>query len=65
MTVIKNMCHSALWFADQIKEAVADDKESGHGDKQSVNVAKKRNRQPSATHDDFQRIRIVKDRAWR
>lgn len=48
LTVIRNMCLAALRFADLIKQRSTESKEGENT--------------PSSTHDDFQRIRVVKDR---
>ncbi|KAL3778351.1 hypothetical protein HJC23_013811 [Cyclotella cryptica] len=50
LIIIKNMCLSALWFAEKMKEAQF--KESLNG---------KENQGVSLTRDDFQRIRVVRD----
>jgi len=72
LTVIKNMCYSALRFADLIREASA---ATGDVDvEESVQSSDGRRQfksssgsiiEVSTTHDDFQRIRIVQDRTWR
>lgn len=46
LTIIKNMCLSALWFADRVREAKLSEEENG-----------------SVTHDDYKRIRVVRDRS--
>lgn len=51
LTVIRNMCLAALKFADLIK-------------KQRSTESKEGENTPSSTHDDFQRIRVVKNRKW-
>ncbi|KAL9183281.1 hypothetical protein ACHAXT_005068 [Thalassiosira profunda] len=56
LTVIGNMCRSALRFARLVGEA----REDGEG-----GGVEEKNRAASSTHDDFQRIRIVRDRSWR
>lgn len=48
LTVVKNMCLSALWFADRLQEAEWKEQHN--------------NRRFSSTHDDYKRIRIVHDR---
>ncbi|KAL7526091.1 hypothetical protein ACHAXR_001311, partial [Thalassiosira sp. AJA248-18] len=78
LTVIRNMCHSALRFANLIREAgksisLRDDgggggessyHRNGDGKEQTQhrNVARNEKTVVSPTHDDFQRIRIVQDR---
>lgn len=47
LSVVENMCRSALWFADRVEEAKL--KEGG------VDC--------SVTHDDYKRIRVVRDRS--
>ena len=49
LTVVKNMCLSALWFADRLQEAEWKEQHN--------------NRRFSSTHDDYKRIRIVHDRS--
>ena len=46
VSIIRNMCLSALWFADRLEEAKLKEEENGSG-----------------THDDYKRIRVVKDRS--
>ena len=48
LTIIKNMCLSALWFADRVQEAKLKEEED-----------------ESVTHDDYKRVRVVKDRSTR
>lgn len=73
LTIIKNMCKSAFWFANKVIEAGLRD----HGDvaisvgmgvqnQSDVFVREADTTQLlSATNDDYQRIRIVRDRKWR
>ena len=55
LTVIRNMCTSALRFANLIKQQKLQEAASKDDESQD-NL--------SATHDDFQRIRVVKNRIW-
>ena len=55
LTVIRNMCTSALRFANLIKQQNL--QEAASKDDESQDSL-------SATHDDFQRIRVVKNRIW-
>lgn len=52
LTVIRNMCTSALRFANLIKQ-------------QKIEDAVSKEDSLSATNDDFQRIRVVKNRIWK
>ncbi len=52
LTVIRNMCLAALRFADLIKK------------QRSTESKEEENTPSSSTHDDFQRIRVVKNRKW-
>mmetsp|Transcript_46857 Transcript_46857/g.98368 ORF Transcript_46857/g.98368 Transcript_46857/m.98368 type:complete len:453 (+) Transcript_46857:1-1359(+) len=81
LTVIRNMCLSALRFANLVKEAGSSLKEDvveeqrvssqiGTSDGQQGGETPASNngltkKIISTTHDDFQRIRIVQDRKWR
>jgi len=76
LTIIKNMCCSALRFANHIHEhhalssAENGEKENQHQQSSETNgiddkALKSNEKSVSSTHDDFQRIRIVKDRKWR
>mmetsp|Transcript_20505 Transcript_20505/g.36995 ORF Transcript_20505/g.36995 Transcript_20505/m.36995 type:complete len:443 (+) Transcript_20505:22-1350(+) len=84
LTVIRNMCLSALRFANQIRDNVGsclrDDNDGDGGQEESLHnnsldeqhhcktdgrVGGVIRKQISATHDDFQRIRIVRDRKRR
>jgi len=80
IVIIKNMCRSALRFADLIREASAGaesrsggislqnddrgDRSSSDGRRSTLDGSQKE-KMISTTHDDFQRIRIVQDRKWR
>ena len=55
LTVIRNMCTSALRFANLIKQQKLEDTLSKDESRDSLSV----------THDDFQRIRVVKNRIWK
>jgi hypothetical protein len=57
LTVIRNMCTSALRFANLIKQQRLEEAAAARDETQ--------NKKLSATHDDFQRIRVVKDRVWK
>lgn len=84
IVIVKNMCRSALRFADLIRDAstavesrgggISSRNDDDRGDRSSSRnfdgrrstVDGSRNEDAiSMTHDDFQRIRIVKDRGWR
>ena len=77
LVVITNMCHSALRFANLIKAASESDLDNNtsFGGTPFQTVVNEQHLSPteelqhkkrvSLTHDDFQRIRIVKDRKWR
>ncbi|KAL3762231.1 hypothetical protein ACHAWU_004769 [Discostella pseudostelligera] len=71
LVVITNMCHSALRFANLVKaasSAVGADTKVGADHRQQLSPTEDiqhKKRAVSSTHDDFQRIRIVKDRKWR
>ena len=56
LTVIRNMCTSALRFANLIKQQKKLEEEVARDESQDS---------LSATHDDFQRIRVVKNRIWK
>lgn len=56
LTVIRNMCTSALRFANLIKQQKLQEAASINDDESQDSL--------SATHDDFQRIRVVKNRIW-
>lgn len=80
IVIIKNMCHSALRFADLIREVSTgaesrsggislqnddrSDRASSDGRRSTMDGSQKE-KVISTTHDDFQRIRIVQDRRWR
>jgi hypothetical protein len=70
LVVITNMCHSALRFADLVKAASSAggaDTKVGADHRQQLTPTEDiqhKKRAVSSTHDDFQRIRIVKDRKW-
>jgi len=68
LTIIRNMCLSALRFANQIREAglrcsSIDGGEAGGSSLQQHTFGGMQE-SLSTTHDDFQRIRIVGDRRW-
>ena len=56
LTVIRNMCTSALRFANLIKQQKKLEEAEARDESQDS---------LSATHDDFQRIRVVKNRIWK
>ena len=80
IVIIKNMCRSALRFADLIREVSTgaesrsggislqnddrSDRASSDGRRSTMDGSQKE-KVISTTHDDFQRIRIVQDRRWR
>ena len=79
LTVVRNMCMDTLRFIDQIQEAgcnllrdngqrqesslVKFDEQQHH--KTNASVSGGVVKHILATHDDFQRIKIVQDRIWR
>jgi len=67
LAVIKNMCESALRFADLIKEASESAGETTHDsdEQQEHKTGANGSGRVSPTHDNFQRIRIVQDRKWK
>jgi len=54
LTIIKNMCYSALRFA---RLASAKLKEDANSSNENIIT--------SSTHDDYQRIRVARDRKWK
>lgn len=60
LMVIRNMCTSALRFANLIKQQKLKEAAAAAGDETENNKLS-----VSVTHDDFQRIRVVKDRIWK
>lgn len=77
LTVIRNMCYSALRFANLIRDKMREEEEEEEGEhdkeggdsspdhRSGNNKDKEKRKMISATHDDFQRIRVVQDRRWR
>ena len=70
LDVIKNMCHSALRFANLIKATSESELGNDIGGTSFRSVVNEQHYLSptvpvSSTHDDFQRIRIVKDRKWK
>jgi len=70
---IKNMCKSAFWFANKVIDAglrdhddvaISVDMDAQNQSKAIVGEADT-TQLLSATHDDYQRLRIVRDRKWR
>ena len=53
LTIIKNMCYSALRLSRLAEEKLREDADS------TENVS------ASSTHDDYQRIRVARDRKWK
>jgi len=73
LTIIKNMCKSAFWFANKVIDAglrdhddvaISVDMDAQNQSKVIVGEADT-TQLLSATHDDYQRLRIVRDRKWR
>jgi len=56
LTVIRNMCTSALRFANLINQQKLEE---------AAATDETQNKKLSPTHDDFQRIRVVKNRIWK
>ena len=54
LTIIKNMCYSALRLARLAEKKLKEDANCSHD-----NVS------TSSTHDDYQRIRVARDRKWK
>ena len=60
LTVIKNMCYSALRFAKLVKQETL----ASSIEERGIGLERKE-KSISPTHDDFQRIRILPGTRWR
>ena len=68
LTIIKNMCYSALRLSKLMKEMVLAEESSISSDntqqRKESSGSENDKSTISNTHDDYQRIRIVNDRKW-
>eukprot|EP00956_Cyclotella_meneghiniana_P034679 scaffold107436_cov39-Cyclotella_meneghiniana.AAC.3 len=63
LIIIKNMCLSALWFAEKLQEANTSKTERHGNNFEGLGGSSSTSGGISSTHDDYKRIRVVRDRS--